>query len=236
MPFNSEGTIASLTAAARFVNLVRVSGEFLERLPKVTVTRADPFIYIPSLWIQADRKGTGEADYYHGLDVEQSPERLKKFLGKAGLPGRPLHDLDCTDLGVTAFVSLLTQDPTLYFEFETEDDTVVVENAAAFQAGRCIFLAGYDIGESEWFWLEGDQYWTGAAPEHEVGEADSPIHSALKLVDADFKQLKNVFEGFIPRRPLDDLHRLAEVPSWIDAKPPANLWEWADVFPILASG
>jgi hypothetical protein len=231
--FNSEGLIVTMTAGARFVNLVRAAGEFIQRLPKVTVTRTDPFLYVPSLWIQADQKGSREADFYNGLNVE---EHKDKFFERAALPGDPPQGVSCTELGIAALASLLTQDPAVYFEIETDDQRVEVEVGAAFQNGRCIFLAGYDVTENQWFWLQENEYKTAEAPSHPVGEGDSPIHDALKFIDDDFRILRNPFSGFVPRAPFEPLRRLAAIPDWIDVRLPERVWEWADLFPILSLG
>jgi hypothetical protein len=232
MSFNTEGIVATTVAAARFANLIRPSSEFLQKLPKITVSWVDPFIFIPSLWIQADRKKARAEDFYEDLDVEVNEARRNLFLKMTGLPGPLPHDLECTDIAVASFVSLLTQDPAVYFELETEGDQVHVEVAAAFVRGTCRFVSGYDIGEGNLFWLEEGAYKTLEWPPYFLGEKISGIREALKYMDPEFATIRDVFHGFLPTRPIGELRPLEVVSHRIDLRAP-RITGWPEVFPRL---
>jgi hypothetical protein len=80
MPFSVEGTICTLVAAARLSNVVRPVGPLLQKLPKLTVTWVDPFVYVPSLWIVASEKRLNEKEVYGDLNVEARNAIPEKFL------------------------------------------------------------------------------------------------------------------------------------------------------------
>lgn len=234
MPFSVEGMICSLTAAARLTTVVRQAGAFLQKLPKVTVTWVDPFIYIPSLWIIASEKKLDEQEVYGDLDVESGRARVDEFLKLSGLPGVPPQDVGCTDLGVAAFTSLLTQDPAVYFEIETDGRQVEVEIAAAFEQGRCRFLSTYNAGERALHWLEEGRYKKIDLEPFRLGEVKSGIHESLTYLDGEFARLHNIFQGFLPTRPIGDLRAMDMISYRIETRVPPHP-QWGGVFSALKS-
>jgi hypothetical protein len=146
----------------------------------------------------------------------------------------PPQDVGCTDLGIAAFTSLLTQDPAVYFEIETEGYQVEVEIAAAFEQGRCKFFSTYNAGEEALYWLEDGTYKRIDLKPFKLGEVRSGIHEALKYLDGEFTRIHNIFQGFLPSRPVGDLRPIDVISHRLDTRVPPND-HWGGVFPPLKS-